>query len=308
MEFSVIIPTYNRAAVLKKTLRALAVQTAAAPATVPAYEVVVVDDGSVDSSAQVVRSLTPNYPAPLHYFYQSNQRQGTARNLGAARARGRTLIFLGDDTVPQPHFVFEHARARRRLSRQDVVIGYTPWPPDYPKTRFMDYVGEQGWQFGFSLIDDPQDVPFNFFYTSNLSIDRGFFVDSGGFDPDFCDYGWEDVELSWRLKQAGMVLVYHPRAVAHHYHPTSIRSFVQRQRRVGKTAWTFYRKHPQLAQFLHVDRVARYPVRQHLKMLLLTQLCCWTERKPWPDLSRHYPDLMSYYYNLGLLEGRDGAT
>ena len=55
------------------------------------------------------------------------------------------------------------------------MIGYTTWPEEWKKTRFLEFIGEQGWQFGFSLIEDFENVPFNFFYTSNLSMPRKLF-------------------------------------------------------------------------------------------------------------------------------------
>ena len=313
MRVSVIIPTYNRSRILVRTLEALGRQTLAERAVddsgsgVP-YEVIVVDDGSTDDTAERVREISAEYPAPLIYLHQENRKQGAARNLGVERAQGDWLVFLGDDTVPAADFLEEHLRARDGVVHEEqervVAIGYTPWAREYPRTRFMEYVGEEGWQFGFSLIEDKSSVPFNFFYTSNLSIAREFFRESGGFDEDFGEYGWEDIELGWRLRRMGMRLVYHPEAVAHHHHPTSVRAFVRRQRRVGASAWSFYGKHPEMADFLNVDRLPRYRLRDRLRMGLLTWICAWTEKRRWPDLSSFYPDLMSYHYNLGLLQGR----
>ena len=163
---------------------------------------------------------------------------------------------------------------------------------------------EKGWQFGFSLIKDPARLDFNFFYTSNLSIGRSFFLESGGFDEGFQEYGWEDIELSLRLEREGMRLVYHPAAVAFHDHPTSLASFIDRQRRVGYSAWRFYKTHPEMAGFLNALRARPYTWPRRARMLALTALCRMTEKRNWPDLSRFYPDLMSYYYNLGILQAR----
>ena len=301
MEFSVVIPTYNRSSILLRTLSAL---TVSLQSFRKACEVIVVDDGSVDDTRGVVQKASSGYPVPLRYFGQINRKQGAARNLGARHALGDYLVFLGDDTAPVPDFLDEHARSHHHCHPHRVVIGYTPWAKDYPKTRFMEYVGEQGWQFGFSLIKDPENLPFNFFYTSNLSIVRHFFWEGGGFDESFQEYGWEDMELSLRLKQKGMRLVYNPRAIAYHHHPTSLFSFVLRQRKVGHSAWNFYRRHPEMADFLSVLRTPRYTLSQRWKMSLLTWLCGLSETRCWPDLSRYYPDLMSYHYNRGVLEAR----
>ncbi len=313
MEFSVIIPTYNRAPVLAKTLRALAGQSLCAPGLARnlGYEVIVVDDGSRDSTRSVVEEQKRSFPVDLTYHYQKNRKQGAARNRGADHARGSFLLFLGDDIVPQADFLARHweARQTRGETGEDskvVVIGYTTWGEGLKVTPFMKYIGEQGWQFGFSLIKDPEAVPFNFFYTSNLSIGRRLFLDSGGFDEKFQEYGWEDIELSLRLCNSGTRLVYQKLAVGLHLHPTTIRSFIARQVRVGLSAWSFYRIHPEASEFLNVFRVPRYSILDHLRMRVLAWACCLTEHRRTPDLTRFYPDLMTYFYNVGILRARNG--
>ncbi len=161
MEFSVLIPIYNRSLILCQTLTALASSWAEFGKD---SEVIVVDDGSSDDTTQAVQQMSSHYPVPLRYFQQPNRKQGAALNLGARHAVGDYLVFLGDDTVPAPDFLLQHARSHTCSEPHRVVIGYTRWPEEFPKTRFMAYVGELGWQFGYSLIQDPEDVPFNFFY------------------------------------------------------------------------------------------------------------------------------------------------
>ncbi len=307
MQLSVVIPTWNRYRVLARTLEALLHQEEA-----PAFEVLVVDDGSTDATADVVTQIQLQSPVPVHYLYQPNRKQGAARNLGARRACGHWLVFLGDDIIPSPRFLAEHLAAHLSLdpdpaASRTSVIGYTTWPPEFRRTRFLDYIGEYGWQFGFALIQDPLDVPFNFFYTSNLSLPRRRFLESGGFDESFQEYGWEDIELSLRLQKAGMRLTYAEKASACHNHPLDLRRFAARQRQVGRSAWSFYRRHPDAAGFLGLDRLASYSPLAHLKMRVVGALCRLTEYRQWPDLSRFYPDLMTYYYMLGVLEGKDAG-
>ncbi len=102
-----------------------------------------------------------------------------------------------------------------------------------------------------------------------------------------------------------MRLVYHLAAVAYHHHPTSLKSFLMRQKRVGHSAWTFYHKHPEMASFLSTESPPKYSRTERLKMAALTLICGWTETRDWPDFSRYYPDLLSYYSNLGLLQARN---
>ncbi len=289
---------------LQATLEGLALQDTGA-----SWEIVVVDDGSTDTTADITASFRIKSGIPVSYYFQTNRKQGAARNLGARFARGEWILFLGDDIVPGPALVEEHlAKQRENLSPGGstvprVVIGYTTWPPEWKKTRFLQFIGEKGWQFGFSLIEDFDNVPFNFFYTSNLSMPRKLFLEAGGFDEDFTVYGWEDIELSLRLREMGTRIVYQPRAEAFHYHPTTLASFAERQRQVGLSACCLLEKHPELGDFLGVNKMPGYSLFSRVQMALLFQACRLTERLERPDLSRYYPDLLSYWYINGLLEG-----
>lgn len=304
MRFSVVIPTFNRAPVLKMTIEALDRQDFD-PAE---FEVLVVDDGSEDATAALLQDLTARLSVRLRFFRQDNRKQGAARNLGARQARGDRLVFLGDDIVPASDLLTRHLQTHARYENLHppeklVAVGYTTWPDSFRVTRFLRFIGEEGWQFGYGLIEDPADLPFNFLYTSNVSLSRDFFLEAGGFDEDFQEYGWEDIELSLRLKRREARIVLARNAVAFHHHAMDLASFIERQKKVGCSAWKFYRKHPELSDFLNTRRIPYYSWLDHLKWKALTWACRMTEYRRRPDLSRFYPDLMSYYYNLGLLEG-----
>ena len=77
-------------------------------------------------------------------------------------------------------------------------------------TPFLRHINENGAQFGFALIEDPDDVPFNFFYTSNLCLARRLLVEEP-FDETFPYPAWEDIETAYRLRAKGMRLTYEPR-------------------------------------------------------------------------------------------------
>ena len=293
-KYLVIIPTYNEIENIEKMLRK--VMSLSKP-----FDVLVVDDGSSDNTREMVRALQEQRPGNrLHYYFQPNRKQGAARNLGVHGASGDLIVFLGDDVVPTPDLLSAHLEAHNPLKREKVVVGYTRWPPDFRVTRFMDYIGEEGWQFGYRLIKNPENLPFNFFYTSNLSLQRDFFLEAGGFDEGFREYGWEDIELSLRLKKMGMRLHFAPEAVGYHYHHMSIRDFVRRQHKVGYSAWHFFRLHPETADFLSLtDPLKPAGLMTKIKMGILRSLCQLTESWKSFNFSRYYPDLMSYYYLEG---------
>jgi glycosyltransferase involved in cell wall biosynthesis len=86
---SVVIPTYNNAALLTETLDGVKQQT------VQDVEIIVVDDGSTDQTAQVVKKYDPS----ILYHYQSNQRQAAARNKGVDLATGEYIAFCDHDDI-----------------------------------------------------------------------------------------------------------------------------------------------------------------------------------------------------------------
>ena len=100
--FSIVIPTYNRATFIGATLDSVLAQT------FPDLEILVVDDGSQDNTADVVG----RYPDPrLRYYPKENAERGVARNYGLARAQGEYVLFLdSDDRFHPEHLATLHAK------------------------------------------------------------------------------------------------------------------------------------------------------------------------------------------------------
>ncbi|HVR44229.1 MAG TPA: glycosyltransferase family 2 protein [Thermoanaerobaculia bacterium] len=247
---SVVIPTYDRIETLMRVLGALGQQEQAPP-----FEVVLIDDGSKDETAATVRRAidSGSFAYPLHFESQPNAGPGRARNRGTKLACGTFVVYIGDDTVPEPRFLAEHARVHRESGDDPLLacLGYTGWPEGGGATAFMDYINDYGLQFGYALIEDGAVVPFNFFYTSNISISRELLGEEP-FDPTFPAAAWEDIELAWRLDAAGLKIRYAAGAVTRHYHRMSVDSFSKRQYTVGRSGAIFFRKHPELGHFLGV--------------------------------------------------------
>ncbi len=249
-QLSVVVPTFNRLEVLPEVLAALGEQIDAPP-----FEVVVVDDGSTDGTAGWLSSC--DLSVPLVFETQENRGPAAARNRGVQLASGEVIAFLGDDTVPLPTWLATHWQAQsepRGDERPVAVIGYTGWHPRTGTNPFLRYINEYGLQFGYALIDTPNDVPFNFLYTSNLSIPRRLLVEEP-FDEGFPFAAWEDTELSYRLeKRFGLRLVYRSGARVLHDHPTSFERFCERQRRAGYNAVVFYQRHPELGSLVGLSK------------------------------------------------------
>jgi GT2 family glycosyltransferase len=241
---------------------------------------------------------------PILFASQANAGAACARNHGVTLARGRYVIFIGDDTVPEARFVAEHARIHGESGDDPLLacLGYTGWPPTERVTAFMEYVNEYGLQFGYKLIEHDAVVPFNFFYTSNISLDRQLLANNP-FDTAFSAVGWEDTELAFRLEAIGLKIRYNALAVTRHYHPTTIDSFSSRQYAVGKSAAIFYEKHPGLGDFLGVAELDEKGTKSDEWLRRVHRLALAGERAPTHAQPDVFQRLMRQHYLRGLRDG-----
>lgn len=93
-EVTVIIPTYNRAILIRESLTSVFAQTHRN------FEIIVVDDGSTDDTAVVLRPLAER--GLIRYIYQQNRGESAARNNGIVEAKGRYIAFLDSDDLFEP--------------------------------------------------------------------------------------------------------------------------------------------------------------------------------------------------------------
>ncbi len=296
---SVVIPTFNRRRLLGEVLTALEAQQAAPP-----FEIVVVDDGSTDGTFEWLQQRPARDPlCPFRVLRQDNRGPAAARNRGVTAAAGALVAFLGDDTVPEPGWLAAHwaVHQEARDGALLAAIGYTAWHSRMRLTRFLRYINEQGPQFGYALIADPRNVPFNFFYTSNLSLARERLLEEP-FDEGFPYPAWEDIEVSFRLFRRGLRLVYEPRALARHDHPTDFRRFCARQERAGESAVFFARKHPELAGLLGLGPAGPGPLpsrRRRLRQLQREWLVRALQFLP-VSLPEIWDEALRFHYLRGL--------
>jgi glycosyltransferase involved in cell wall biosynthesis len=299
--FSIVIPTYNRLEMLVRVLEALDSQE-----DPPSFEVVVVDDGSSDGTAESLERLEreQRYGYPLVRYTQPNGGPGRARNRGVEMASGRIVVFIGDDTVPEPRFLREHARVHEQHGgdRWIACLGYTGWPEDGKVTPFMEYINDYGLQFGYRLIEHDTVVPFNFFYTSNISIERSLLLEHP-FDTSFPSAAWEDIELAYRLDHLGLRIHYNEHAVTRHHHPTSVSSFARRQFTVGRSGAVFFEKHPELNHFLGIEELKEKGLGSGGEMLWLNIMAKAGERYPILARPTIFERLMRLHYLRGLATG-----
>jgi len=171
--------TYNRRALLGRVLEALFHQDL----DPKDYEIILVDDGSNDGTyEEILRNVRPT--CAFHLIRQHNAGLARGRNVGIERARGEIILFMDDDVLATPSLLSVHVRFHREHRRticRGVAINVESFdnlPP--PKYSLRHYSGA-------------------YFWTTNVSVPRELMSETRGFDERFREYGWEDLELGFRL-------------------------------------------------------------------------------------------------------------
>ena len=138
---SVVIPTYNRAKLLRGTLLSLVEQTL----PLDDFELVVVDDGSTDHTEDVCSDIATG--VPLRYLRLARAGIAAAKNAGLFASQGAVCLFFDDDDVAHSEMLEAHVSAHREhVAESRAVLGYTAWSPELaitPVMRFVIDVGQQ---------------------------------------------------------------------------------------------------------------------------------------------------------------------
>ena len=226
---SVIIPTYNRAEMLKKCLEALAGQDYPEDR----YEIIVIDDGSQQPMEPVVRPFRESMTTAL--IFQENQGPASARNRGARQAKGDFLLFTDDDCVPRPNWL--SAMADQIISKPNTIVaGRTP-------SGFRDHlfpVASELIAEYFKRILASGAGP-GFATTNNLAISVPDFRQLDGFNPRLRQ--GEDRDFCYRAKTSGYQLFYTEDAVVDHYHALTFGQFFMLHVGYGRGSCQFHRLH-----------------------------------------------------------------
>jgi GT2 family glycosyltransferase len=263
-DVSVVIPTFNRRHQLERTLEGLAAQTGLEHD----LEVIVVSDGSTDGTDEWLRSGAA--PVPVSACFQPNSGPAAARNRGVAAATGALVLFLDDDVVPTPELVHTHVLHHRSLDDDLVVVGPMRTPDDATLSPWVKWEQQMLYkQYDAMLRGDWSATPRQF-YTANASLARRHLESTGGFDPTFRRA--EDVELAYRLADAGLTFTFVPEAVVLHYAERSFSSWRANASAYGHNDVIFSRDQQQAwlldsigREFHHRHRLVRTLTRVSLR-------------------------------------------
>lgn len=242
IEVSVVVPTYNRREVLKRTVRCLLEQTG----TVADYEVIVVDDQSTDGTAAWLQTAQAGLPR-LTAVTSPRKGRAQARNAGLAVARGEVVCFVDDDVWVVPGFVCAHWEAHAAGEPKMVAIGRLDTCPDTCPTVANAYEDARLMRVEHRLATAGDGLGPGSFRTGNVSVRRAFLAEVGGFDEGFHGYSYEDSELGCRLLAHGGRFRYVPQAAGCHFTQVTVPEILRKRREAGVSAVTFLRRQPEVS-------------------------------------------------------------
>ena len=254
LDLSVILPTRGRPAALRQCLDLLARQTLDRAR----FETVVVFDGPDPEGMELARS----FGGRLAIQAIEAARLGNAhtKNEALAAARGRIVLFLNDDVLPEPDLLQSHLDAQdQRVGQAPVlIVGHSPFVRGAAESVFEALLRRTSMIFFYDQMIDEQgralrgpehDWGFRHAWSLNLSAPRRLAMAVGGFRPAIANCCYEDVEFGWRAcREGGARVLFHPQARAEHNHRMTPEDYLRREWRLGYSALGFALAAPQCAR------------------------------------------------------------
>src|SRR5262245_12816454 len=233
---SVIVCAYNAERTMDACLTSLRTLN------YPDYEVIVVNDGSKDSTLAITERHKQAYDADpdgpkLVIIDQENKGLSVARNVGAAAATGELVAYTDSDCVPDPDWlaflVYKFVRSGF------VAVGGPNFPPPEPSLVPAAVAVSPGGPTHVLLNDEvAEHIP-----GCNMAFTKKALEEIGGFEPIFAAAG-DDVDLCWRLQNRNYAIGFSPAATVWHYRRNTVQAYLKQQMGYGKAEALLYFKHP----------------------------------------------------------------
>lgn len=239
IQFSIIIPVYNRPQEITSLLLSLKEQTDTN------FEVIIVEDGSEENCLNEIQPF--HTTLNLHYYSKDNSGPGLSRNFGAEKSRGEYLIFFDSDCIIPPDYISTIRETLKRNysdafggpDRADESFTAIQKAINYSMTSLFTTGGIRGSKKGMEKFH-----PRSF----NMGFSREVFENTGGFSP--MRFG-EDVDLSIRIFSAGFKVQLIEDAFVYHKRRTNFRQFFKQVYNSGIARINLYKLHPKSLKPVH---------------------------------------------------------
>jgi glycosyltransferase involved in cell wall biosynthesis len=240
VKLSFIIPVYNRPGETGELLQSLSIQKDCD------FEVIIVEDGSSESSEAVVEQYKEILD--ISYYYKENSGPGPSRNYGCEKAKGDYFIFLDSDCIVPRHYV-RVVRETLAWNPTDAFggpdeahRGFTNFQKavSYSMTSFLTTGGIRG---GNERIGKFQPRSFNMGFTKKV------YKTSGGFST--MRFG-EDIDLSIRILDLGFTTQLIRDAFVYHKRRANLRQFFKQVYNSGIARINLHKRHPGTLKLVHL--------------------------------------------------------
>jgi glycosyltransferase involved in cell wall biosynthesis len=225
---SVVVATYNGDRTLKACLDSLQ------RLNYPDYEIILVDDGSTDQT----REIASRYSGVLYFRHEKNFGLSVARNTGILAATGEIIAFTDSDCRADEDWLYY--LVADLLNSDFAGIGGPNLLPPEDSSVAAAVMASPGGPAHVMLTDrQAEHIP-----GCNMAFYKWALDEIGGFDPIFTRAG-DDVDVCWRLQQAGHKIGFSPAAFVWHYRRSTIKAYLKQQRGYGEAEALLQRKHPE---------------------------------------------------------------
>jgi glycosyltransferase involved in cell wall biosynthesis len=240
LHFSIIIPVYNRPQEIEELLESLVKQDFKDD-----FEVLVIEDGSQDSSEKIVDKYKSSLD--LQYFYKDNSGAGASRNFGMQRATGNYFIILDSDVIVPPQYLLEVQKALQE-KYTDAFGGpdaahqsFTSLQKaiNYSMTSVLTTGGIRGKKKGVGKFQ-----PRSF----NLGLSQIAFSKTQGFSKMKTG---EDIDLTFRLWENGFETQLIDKAFVYHKRRSTIKQFFKQTFSFGTARPILNKKYPETAKITY---------------------------------------------------------
>ena len=292
---SIIIPTYNRAEMLRVTVESFLAQDYPNDC----FEIIIVDNNSTDSTRMVAEKYSGRTDPVVSYLFERRQGVHYARNSAAKKARGDILYFTDDDMVAEPSLIAELVKVfdldPHIGSATGKIVGRFDVPPPewvrkYMVNNLLSLTGEDKPE---ELVISSDDIV----YSCHQAVRREAFFSCGGFNPENTAGVWVgdgETGLGIKMKQAGYRFAYTPKSVIYHLIPQSRTTLCYLIKRIGNQgncdAYTEYRKHRDRNRIFH-DLLRKHSLN-YLRLLTYTVKDILNKKESWQFL----PAQIAYIY------------
>jgi len=225
MKASVVVPAYNAEKSIGQCIKAVQAQS------FKDFEIIVVDDGSSDRTAEIVKRFKG-----VKLLQQQNAGPAKARNNGAKAAKGEIVVFTDSDCVPTMEWLEEMLKP----FSDAIVVGVQgryKTKQGSLVARFIQLEIEQRYEkmLKHEFID--------FIGSYAAAYRQKVFEGMNGFDTSFPIASGEDTDLSFRIHKAGHRMVFNPKALVFHSHPESLLKYIKVKFFRAFWRMKLYRKH-----------------------------------------------------------------